>query len=229
MDVKQLLRTTDDVYGGVLRNFGVALKDPAQRRAGARIIGSWITGGADSIGSVMGGAGLRLDHENLVDEFALDADDPIWMVFEGTQYPDDSFHRDHMRPVFEASGLAELFDCCVDCIRRLHATNGAPEYDAGRDVHVGASKLPPVKALAVTNRVRAIADLPPALACRPYEVLTYNPVVLRHVVRMWRARMLWRRLREYLQCLNRTRSDAMGQAQDVIGTNVVDMLGIARS
>lgn len=227
MRTAKLLPHCDEYYGRILRRVDVRLKDPVHQRVAKRVICSWITGGRDAIGSVMNGVDLNLDHPNLVDIYALDERDQLWEMLEGLQYEYNDPSVAHMRPVFDASGLADMFDCIVECLQMLYNETNFIKYNCRLDAYVGGAQLVPYKVAVLKNHIRAIADLPPVTKIAPglTDAFICTPVVILYTFHKLRTSILWRRLREYMRCLHRTRLDRSTGARDVM-SHVVGALGI---
>lgn len=227
MRTTELLQHCDEYYGRILRRVDAKLTDPVHQRVAKRVICSWITGGSDTIRTVMDGVDLSLDHPHLWDIYALEDRDQLWEMLEGLQYAYNDPSVAHMRPVFDASGLADMFDCIVECMRVLYDETSFIKYNCRLDAYVGGAQLVPYKVAVLKNRIRAIANLPPVteIVSDLMDPFICTPVIAMQTFRKWRTNMLWRRLREYVRCLHRTIPDRVTETRDVM-VHVVGALGL---
>jgi len=227
MRTTDLLKSCDEFYGRILRHVDVTLEDPEHRRVAKRIICSKITGACDTIASVMDGVILDLNYPTLVDHLELHDHNELWMLTEGLQYADNGQTVAHIRPVFDACGLAELFDCVVHCFRMLDTATDNIQYMAASGEYTGGTRLVASKTVIMKNHIRAYAGLPPVtnIVSDRMDTFICTPVVTLHLLRKWKTNMLWRRLREYVRCLHHTVPDRVTETRDVMG-HVVSALGL---
>lgn len=211
MQTEELLKSCDEFYGRILRHVDVTLEDPEHRRVAKRIICSWITGAEDNISNVMDGLAPHLDHLEI----------KLWVMLEGLQYEDNDLAVSLMRPVFVASGLADMFDCIVECMQMLEVATQCTK------THVGGARIVPYKVAFIKNRIRTYASLSPVTTIESgfMDAFICAPVVTLYMFHKWRTEMLWRRIREYVRCLYQIVPDRVTETRDVMG-HVICALGL---